>query len=79
MRLLKPLAAVGLALPCPTLFAHAGHHHGGLMAELWHSLSAPDHAVPLILGIGVIALVFRYFNRKARVRREQRQMPSIQP
>lgn len=73
MQRLIPLALAAALLPVQTLLAHPGHHHGGWLAELRHTLSHADHALPLFLGLFAVAALFYWaFSRgRRRSRGEQ--------
>lgn len=52
------MAAASSALISPLALAHPGAHGGGALAELWHTLTSADHALVLLGGIVVLALIF---------------------
>lgn len=58
MRCATWIAIHAALLISPQAMSHTGTHGGSALSELWHTLTAADHAVPLFIGAGLIALAF---------------------
>ncbi|MGB0954641.1 MAG: hypothetical protein ACPGZP_01430 [Panacagrimonas sp.] len=77
MRFSKSIGVIATAVACPLAWAHSGPHQASAWADLWHTISSPDHAIPLLMGIAAIIGLFALALRKPRPDRQSRPFVSF--
>lgn len=73
----KAIAVITALLACPQAFGHSGVHAGPTLPELWHTLSAPDHAAPLLIVGGLVAAAFWLALRHRSATRKIAKAPAV--